>query len=148
MKKVWVSREALIPKPFYKHKIFVFFLLLLCVSITFLIYQVKFVSQLQNPTELFAENLSSRELRPTKERQHKPQHAGVKEINTNPTSVLRGIRIRDIDSYTQKLTSPMFQCLDRSKTIEWTKVNDDFCDCADGTDETYTNAVSWMEPLL
>lgn len=148
MKKVWVPREALIPKPFYKQKIFVFFLLLLCVSITFLIYQVKFVSQLQNPTELFAENLSSRELRPTIERRHKPQHAGVKEITTKTTSVLRGIRIRDIDSYTQKLTSPRFQCLDRSKTIDWAKVNDDFCDCADGTDETYTNAVSWIALLV
>lgn len=137
MKKVWVPREALIPKPFYKQKIFVFFCLLLCVSLTFLIYQVKFVSQLQNPTEFFNENLSSKELKAT--RTHAP---GVREVHTKPAGVMRGIRIRDLDSYTKKLMREKFQCLDKSKEIDWAKVNDDFCDCADGTDETFTNAVS------
>jgi len=28
-----------------------------------------------------------------------------------------------------------WKCLDGSKTIPWNKVNDDFCDCADGSDE-------------
>ena len=28
-----------------------------------------------------------------------------------------------------------FTCLDGSSTITFNKVNDDYCDCADGTDE-------------
>lgn len=33
-----------------------------------------------------------------------------------------------------------FTCLDTSKTIEASRVNDDFCDCADGSDEPGTSA--------
>ena len=33
-----------------------------------------------------------------------------------------------------------FTCLDKSATIDFAQVNDDFCDCADGSDEPGTNA--------
>lgn len=140
MKKVWIPREALIPKPFYKQRIFVFFCLLICVSITFLIYQVKFVSQLQNPTEFFTDNLSSKLTKTKTTRQH--HLSGVVEINPKISTILLGTRVRDIDSYTKKIRDQKFQCLDKTKDIDWKKLNDNYCDCPDGSDETFTNAVS------
>uniref|UniRef100_A0A915DVQ9 Glucosidase 2 subunit beta n=1 Tax=Ditylenchus dipsaci TaxID=166011 RepID=A0A915DVQ9_9BILA len=38
--------------------------------------------------------------------------------------------------------SDEFQCLDGSKTIPFEHVNDDYCDCADGSDEPGTSACS------
>ena len=37
-------------------------------------------------------------------------------------------------------TDTMFECLDKSKAIKLSEVNDDFCDCPDASDESGTNA--------
>ncbi|KAH9921517.1 endoplasmic reticulum protein [Epithele typhae] len=37
-------------------------------------------------------------------------------------------------------SSQAWQCLDGSKSIDWSVVNDDFCDCPDGSDEPGTSA--------
>ena len=42
---------------------------------------------------------------------------------------------------TKKGSVELWQCLDGSKSIEWSAVNDDFCDCADGSDEPGTSGV-------
>ncbi|KAJ8502066.1 hypothetical protein ONZ51_g219 [Trametes cubensis] len=41
---------------------------------------------------------------------------------------------------TRKGSSQVWQCLDGSQTIDWSAVNDDFCDCPDGSDEPGTSA--------
>lgn len=124
------------PKPFYKKPLFVVFLSLLFVSTMFLVYQVKFVNQLQNPTERFITEKLSQEIKFSK-----PDSGGVVVISPKDFRILKGIRIRDIDNYTKKFQNQKFQCLDKSKEISWEKLNDDFCDCRDGSDETFTNAV-------
>lgn len=135
MRKVWVPKEALIPKPFYKQKLFVFFLLVLFCSIMFLAYQLYFVNQLQNSTEMLTERIS-RQFRTSK-----PSNNRLVEVNPK-REILRGIRIRDIENYTKIFTDQKFKCLDKSAEVPWEKLNDDYCDCSDGSDETFTNAVS------
>ncbi|MEE6524913.1 hypothetical protein FKM82_024646 [Ascaphus truei] len=44
----------------------------------------------------------------------------------------RGVSLTNRHFYDE--TRP-FTCLDGSKTIPFDRVNDDYCDCADGTDE-------------
>lgn len=135
MRKVWVPKESLYPKPFYRRKLFVFFLLLLLSSLMFLAYQFYFVNQLANSTEmLLTEEISNESV------ESKPSNRLV-ETNAR-REILRGIRIRDIDNYTKIYVDQKFQCLDGSAKIPWDKLNDNFCDCGDGSDETFTNACS------
>lgn len=56
--------------------------------------------------------------------------------------LIRGIRIRDLDSYTKKFPNQLFKCLDSHLEIPFSLINDNYCDCPDGTDETITNACS------
>lgn len=44
----------------------------------------------------------------------------------------------DVDKY--EITTGQFTCLDGSNTISVTAINDDYCDCKDGSDEPGTSA--------
>lgn len=49
---------------------------------------------------------------------------------------LRGVSPDLIARYDPaQASTDVWECLDGSKTIDWSAVNDDFCDCADGSDE-------------
>ncbi len=51
---------------------------------------------------------------------------------------IRGLNPALADRYSG--SGGIFQCLDGSKAIPFDRVNDDFCDCADGSDEPGTSA--------
>ncbi|KAJ2172136.1 hypothetical protein EV180_005091, partial [Coemansia sp. RSA 518] len=53
--------------------------------------------------------------------------------------VLRGLDPRLASRY-EPSSDNMFACLDGSQRIPFGRVNDDYCDCADGSDEPGTSA--------
>ncbi|KAF9964481.1 hypothetical protein BGZ70_006384 [Mortierella alpina] len=55
------------------------------------------------------------------------------------SSIPRGVPPSDAKLYTPSNTQT-WSCLDGSKTITFSAVNDDYCDCADGSDEPGTSA--------
>ncbi|XP_065077049.1 uncharacterized protein LOC135700459 isoform X1 [Ochlerotatus camptorhynchus] len=64
----------------------------------------------------------------------------VEKVGNYEKRILRGIRLRDIDAYSERSRS-MFRCLHGKEEISWSRVNDDYCDCPeDGSDEPGTNA--------
>lgn len=131
MRKVWVPKEALIPKPFYRRKLFVFFCLLMVSSIFFLAYQLYFVNQLSNATEMLM----------TENKFYHSKPASRRLVEGNPKrEIVRGTRTRDIDRYSKIYVDQQFKCLDGTAELPWEKLNDNFCDCPDGSDETFTNA--------
>ena len=134
MRKVWIPKEALIPVKFYRRKLFMFFMLLILSSILFLAYQLYFVSKLASTTELL---ITERQIQLLESRRTSKRLV----IEGNPKrEIVKGIRIRDIENYTRIFVDQKFRCIDGSKEILWDRLNDDFCDCSDGSDETFTNA--------
>lgn len=64
----------------------------------------------------------------------------VEKIGNYEKKILRGIRLRDIDAYSDR-TAVAFRCLNGNREISWSRINDDYCDCPeDGSDEPGTNA--------
>uniref|UniRef100_A0A0K0G0D5 Glucosidase 2 subunit beta n=1 Tax=Strongyloides venezuelensis TaxID=75913 RepID=A0A0K0G0D5_STRVS len=57
---------------------------------------------------------------------------------SSETNRPRGVSLQDGHLYDD--TNEKFQCLDGSKTIPFEAVNDDYCDCKDGSDEPGTSA--------
>ena len=57
-------------------------------------------------------------------------------LSHSQPATLRGIRKRDQPQY----TAANFTCFDSSASYPSTRVNDDYCDCADGSDEPGTSA--------
>jgi len=56
---------------------------------------------------------------------------------SNEVKIVRGVEMKFQSFYNPNQD---FTCLDGSKTIPFSSVNDDYCDCADGTDEPGTSA--------
>uniref|UniRef100_A0A2M3ZL09 Putative glucosidase ii beta subunit-like protein n=1 Tax=Anopheles braziliensis TaxID=58242 RepID=A0A2M3ZL09_9DIPT len=72
------------------------------------------------------------------------QYAYVERIGNHERMILRGIRLRDLDRYTEppaSMSRAPFRCLQTGRELSWDRVNDDYCDCPeDGSDEPSTSA--------
>ncbi|KAI7869248.1 glucosidase II beta subunit-like-domain-containing protein [Spinellus fusiger] len=66
----------------------------------------------------------------------------VAEIAKVSGSSLRGISPEQLRLYTplSQVANDIWQCLDKSKNIPYSAINDDYCDCPDGSDEPGTSA--------
>jgi len=58
----------------------------------------------------------------------------VAGINDAHNIQLKGIHPTQLSLYLPS-SSGTWKCLDGSKEIPWSAVNDDYCDCSDGSDE-------------
>jgi len=63
----------------------------------------------------------------------------IKFCNAFEIEKLLGVPNEKLDLY-KPLEGNLFKCLDDSKTIPYSSLNDDYCDCPDGSDEPGTSA--------
>ncbi|KAG0093243.1 hypothetical protein BGZ92_006736 [Podila epicladia] len=63
----------------------------------------------------------------------------VATAEADPSNKLRGVAPSDLQRYVPN-EKGQWTCLDGSKTISFSAVNDDYCDCFDGSDEPGTSA--------
>lgn len=61
----------------------------------------------------------------------------LSDINSSEVPRPRGVSLSRASLYN---SNGNFLCFDNSKTIPFTQVNDDYCDCLDGSDEPGTSA--------
>ncbi|KAI9231294.1 MAG: glucosidase II beta subunit-like-domain-containing protein, partial [Podila humilis] len=58
----------------------------------------------------------------------------VATADADPSNKLRGVTPSDLQRYVPDQKG-QWTCLDGSKSISFSAVNDDYCDCLDGSDE-------------
>ena len=78
--------------------------------------------------------------------QHRKNAIIASRLDNMPIAKFRGAegRILGLDpalqSFYQRDSEGLFSCLDKSEMIPFRMVNDDYCDCLDGSDEPSTSA--------
>uniref|UniRef100_A0A6B2E874 Putative glucosidase 2 subunit beta n=1 Tax=Phlebotomus kandelakii TaxID=1109342 RepID=A0A6B2E874_9DIPT len=130
MRKMWVKKDSIYKRPFYKQKLRLTFFVVIAASFYYICYQIFYMSQLQDSGDKVA-------IHPSQESQ------GIEGWHPNrdvEKTVIRGIRSVDSHYYLPSERGT-FRCISSGQEISFAKVNDDFCDCeTDGSDEPSTNA--------
>lgn len=154
---MWIKKESLYHKPFYKQKLKLSLCIVMLMGIVFFAYQIFYMNQLQftlSPSNL-KHTMSMQtnvNLLSTAISHHQIEESSRKKIIRYadestakidlfyPFPFDRGIRLRDYDLYNPSIMA-IFQCIKSQVLIPIDKVNDDYCDCPeDGSDEPETNA--------
>ncbi|XP_065077051.1 uncharacterized protein LOC135700459 isoform X2 [Ochlerotatus camptorhynchus] len=151
MRKTWVKRDNIYYKPFYKQKLKMTLLGVLLMAIVFFGYQIFYIRNEAESNdagnnvrdegggEAFGVNVSN-SINGFNGPSDDSRYVYVEKVGNYEKRILRGIRLRDIDAYSERSRS-MFRCLHGKEEISWSRVNDDYCDCPeDGSDEPGTNA--------
>ncbi|GAB0100381.1 uncharacterized protein DMENIID0001_164140 [Sergentomyia squamirostris] len=134
MRKMWVKKDNIYKKPFYKQKLRLTFCGVCFVSFVYIFYQVFYMTQLQRD--------SNRETAPQNPSQQPQEFQGWHPNKDVQKTIVRGIRSVDAHFYLPSERGT-FRCISSNQEISFAKVNDDYCDCeSDGSDEPSTNACS------
>lgn len=140
MKKQWIKKESLYHKPFYKQKLKMTMLGVLLMGIVFFGYQVFYINQLQLPGVVTAPHVTTAAVISRADHQLALAVAGGGAGAVQPQPLFgRGVRDRDLSRYTPNVQRT-FRCLRSGEELDFAKLNDDYCDCKDGSDEPATNA--------
>ncbi|XP_058824844.1 uncharacterized protein LOC131685253 isoform X2 [Topomyia yanbarensis] len=154
MRKTWVKRDNIYYKPFYKQKLKMTLLGVLLMAIVFFGYQFFYIRNeavseatvaspangLRDEGGGVASVNRSGNLEGPKGPTNDSRYVYVEKIGNYEKRILRGIRLSDLESYSERLQTT-FNCLRSKRAISWSRVNDDYCDCPeDGSDEPSTNA--------
>lgn len=118
--------------------------LLLIVSVIFVINQLQLSAKLnrQNVGKLIIGSLRDTHrviVGKKTSKWNQPQHSKLVRDKNGRTVSLRGTRDQDIAKYLPNVNGK-FMCFPTKKEIDFVKINDDYCDCPDGSDEPGTNA--------
>uniref|UniRef100_A0A1L8E1A5 Putative glucosidase 2 subunit beta isoform x2 n=1 Tax=Nyssomyia neivai TaxID=330878 RepID=A0A1L8E1A5_9DIPT len=133
MRKMWVKKESIYKKPFYKQKLRLTFCGVIVVSFVYISYQIIYMAQLQSDSS------NKRIISPSQESASVERWIPSRDIER---TVIRGIRSVDSHFYLPSERGT-FRCISSGHEISFAKVNDDYCDCvSDGSDEPSTNACS------
>ncbi|XP_054157111.1 uncharacterized protein LOC128955463 [Oppia nitens] len=60
--------------------------------------------------------------------------------NQNKSTIIVGVLAKYADHYYRQTSGQYFRCLVSGEQIQYKYLNDDYCDCIDGSDEPSTNA--------
>lgn len=138
MRKQWIKKESLYHKPFYKQKLKMTMLGVLLLGVVFFGYQVFYINQLQLNAAVTTPHVTTASAGGGQQQQQLIVVAGV-GAGDQAAMFGRGVRHRDLARY-QSNAQRTFQCLRSGELLPDAKLNDDYCDCADGSDEPATNA--------
>ncbi|XP_050085307.1 uncharacterized protein LOC126571087 isoform X2 [Anopheles aquasalis] len=143
MRKTWVKRDNIYYKPFYKQKLKLTLIGVLGLGVLFFVYQLVYIKLGADGSPPSPSSVANREYGSSKTGIGQHQYAYVERIGNHERMILRGIRLRDLDRYTEPTSMPRapFRCLQTGRELSWDRVNDDYCDCQeDGSDEPSTSA--------
>ncbi|XP_035781654.1 uncharacterized protein LOC118460965 isoform X2 [Anopheles albimanus] len=142
MRKTWVKRDNIYYKPFYKQKLKLTLIGVLGLGILFFVYQLVYIKLGADGVPPSPSPVANR-VHSSNSGISQHQYAYIERIGSHERMILRGIRLRDLDRYTEpsSMSRAPFRCLQTGRELSWDRVNDDFCDCPeDGSDEPSTNA--------
>lgn len=147
MKKMWIKKENLYHKPFYKQKLKMTMLGVLFMGIVFLAYQLFYINQLQlnGPGRTTQQQHSTRHIIADDDDDSSSVHQPAADAgpfsdpDRDAITLVRGVRREDLARYVPN-ANHTFRCWRSGELLNEWKVNDDYCDCEDRSDEPSTNA--------